>query len=167
MTRTFFNQPLGGTELVLVARVPKAGSRWTQVHFNKNVIKQFFSLKEGDDRTLTFERIDGEGHRQDQVARRLVLSGVNLNPKIELDFGMKEGKRPNYPEDGRTPIVVILELDTRSFRYQTLMPGQQGHDPMYTLTEQLPSVGKGLPRVLTTLDEVELRWPNCRLRTPS
>jgi len=161
-----FNQPLGGTELVLVARVPKAGSRWTQVHFNKDLTKQFFRLEEGDERTLTFERIDGEGYRQDQVARPLVLSGINRNSKIELDFGIKEGRRPDYPEDGETPIVVILELDTRTFRYQTLMPGQQGHDAMYTLTEQLPSVGRGLPRVLTTLDEVELRWPNCRLRTP-
>ncbi len=161
-----FDHPLAGSELVLVARVPKAGSRWTQVHFNKDVIKQFFSLNEGDDRTVTFERIDGDGSRQDQVARHLVLSGVNLNPKIELDFGMKEGKRPEYPEGGQTPILVALELDPRSFRYQTLMPGQLGHEPMYRLTEQLPSVGRGLPRVLTTLDEVELRWSQCRLRTP-
>jgi hypothetical protein len=160
------NQPLAGTELVLVAQVPKAGSRWTQVHFNLDLTKQFFRLEEGDERTLTFERIDDQGHRQDRVARPLVLSGINRNSKIELDFGMKEGKRPDYPEDGGPPIVVILELDTRTFRYQTLMPGQQGHDVMHMLTKQLPSVGRGLPRVLTTLDEVELRWPNCNLRSP-
>ena len=162
-----FDQPLAGSELVLVARVPKAGSRWTQVHFNKHVIKQFFRLDEGDKRTLTFERIDNDGGRASQVDRHLVLSDVNLNPKVELDFGMKEGKRPNYPQGEKTPLAVILEIDTRSFRYQTLMPGEQGHDPMYKLTEQLPSIGRGLRRVLTTLDEVELRWPGCRLRLPS
>jgi hypothetical protein len=160
------DQLLGGSELVLVAQVPKAGDRWTQVHFNLVITRDFFSLKDGDKRVIRLERIETDGSGQDPVDRPLVLSGINRNAKIELDFGMNEGKRPSYPADGRPPIVVILELDTRSFRYQTLMPAQQGYESLLKLTQQMPKVGRGLPRVISTLDEGELRWPGCRLRTP-
>lgn len=157
-------RPLSGSELVLVAQVPEAGGRWTQTHFNKDVIRQFFRAHEGGKRTLAFERVEGDGTLDSQARRSLVKSSANLNPKIELDFGLKEGKRPEYPKVGR-PIVVVLELDTRTFRYQTLMPGDQGHEKMLAMTEQLPSIGKGVPRVITNLDEVELRWPGCKLRS--
>jgi hypothetical protein len=155
-------QPLSGSELVLVAQVPKAGGRWRQVHFNKDVMWDFFRLRKSDKRTVAVERVNTDGSREEQVARQLVLSGVNLNPKIELDFGMDQGKRREYPDEG-VPLVVVLELDMRTFRYQTLMPGEDGHAEMLALNQELPSIGRGLPRVKSTLDEVELRWQGCRL----
>jgi hypothetical protein len=157
---------LAGSELVLVAQVPRASDRWHQTHFNKDVTKKFFRVSKAGKKTLTLERVDGEGRLQEQVTRPLVLSDVNVNSKIELDYGRKEGRRPDYPKAG-PPIVVILELDTRTFRYQTLMPGNDGYAEMLEMTDNLPSIGRGKPRVITSLDEVELRWPGCKLRSPS
>jgi hypothetical protein len=157
---------VSGSEYVLVAQVPKAGDRWHQTHFNMDVTKQFFRVSKAGKKTLAIERVDREGRLQEQVSRPLVLSDVNLNSKIELDYGMVEGRRPDYPQGG-PPIVVILELDTRTFRYQTLMPGDDGHAEMLELTNNLPSLGRGVRRVITSLDEVELRWPGCRLRAPA
>ncbi len=155
------NQPLEGSEFVLVAQVPKAGGRWHQVHFNRDIMWEFFRLARGDTRTVALERVDALGNLHEPVSRHLVLSHTNLNPKIEFDFG----RIRDYPDEG-VPLLLVLELDLRTFRYQALMPGDDGHPQMLQLNRELPSIGRGLPRGITTLDEVELRWPGCKLRSP-
>jgi hypothetical protein len=162
---TSVDQPLDRSEFVLVAQVPKAGGRWHQVHFNKDVMWEFFRLKKGATRKVSLERVDSSGTLEESVARQLVLSETNLNPKIEFDFGLHQSKRRDYPVNG-VPLLLVLELDLRTFRYQTLMPEDAGHSEMMKLNHELPSIGRGLPRGISTLDEVELRWPSCKLRSP-
>jgi hypothetical protein len=153
-------QLLTGSELVLVARVPKAGPRWRQVHFNAELVDKFFRLAMGK-HLMTFEHVDLLGQLRGVYKRTLVLSDINRNPKIEFNFGDIR----DYPETG-VPLLVLLELDAnhRRYRYLLLRAGDPGYEKMRQLNEALPSVGKGLRRVLTTLDEVELRWPGCTLR---
>lgn len=155
-------QPLEGSEYVMVAQVPKAGGRWKQVHFNIDISQRFFRMSPGDNRRVTLERVDSQGLVHDIVTRPLVMSLVNKNCKIEFDFGDLR----DYPESG-VPLLLVLELDVRTFRYVLLTPDDPGYEPMIDLNRALPSIGKGLPRVITTLDEVELRWPQCPLRNPS
>ena len=143
----------------MVAQVPRGSDRWEQVHFNRAVIDQFFRLRPGDDLTATFERVGPDGTVVDRNARRLVFSKINKNPKIEMDFGQVSA----YPDSG-PPLVVIVELDLRYFRYVSLLPGNPGYDEMLALNLSLPKVGRGLHRGLTNLDEVKLRWPGCPLR---
>jgi hypothetical protein len=149
---------LTGTEPVLVAQVPKAGGRWHQVHFNMDVGRRFFRVEEGEDKTVLIERISAAGDILGSDTRRLVL-GINRNYRLEFDFSPDEV----YPDDSR-PLLVIVEVGLRRFRYVTLMPGQPGHEEMLRITEVLESIGGGLPRVITMLDEIELRWPACPLR---
>lgn len=158
--------PLVGNELTLVARVPKAGAgqpRWTQVHFNKDVAEQFFRITPGDRRLLTLERVGKNGNFAGRTSRPLVYSETNKNCKVELDFS--PAKTEDYDPDHR-PFVVMTEIDVRSFRYRTFMPGWPGYDEMAELNRTLKSVGRGEPRVITTLDEVELRWSGIGLRNP-
>jgi hypothetical protein len=149
---------LTGTEPVLVAQVPKAGGRWHQVHFNMDVGRRFFRVEEGEDKSVNVERVSSSGKVLGSDTRRLVL-GVNRNYRLEFDFSPAE----KYPSGSR-PLLVIVEVGLRRFRYVTLMPGEPGHQEMLRITENLDSIGGGLPRVMTTLDEVELRWPACPLR---
>jgi hypothetical protein len=149
---------LTGTEPVLVAQVPRAGGRWHQVHFNMDVGRRFFRVEEGEDKSVSIERMSDMGNVMGSDTRRLVL-GVNRNYRLEFDFSPDE----EYPSGSR-PLLVIVEVGLRRFRYVTLMPGQSGHAEMFRVTVDLESIGGGLPRVITTLDEVELRWPGCPLR---
>ena len=87
------------------------------------------------------------------------MLGVNRNYRLEFDFSPAE----EYPSTGR-PLIVIVEVGLRRFRYVTLMPDEPGHTEMMRVTDDLESIGGGLARVITTLDEVELRWPACPLR---
>ena len=123
-----------------------------------DVGRRFFRVEEGEDKSVSIERVSAAGHILGSDTRRLVL-GINRNYRLEFDFSPDE----DYPADGR-PLLVIVEVGLRRFRYVTLMPGESGHDEMLRVTEILESIGGGLPRVITTLDEVELRWPACPLR---
>jgi len=152
---------LSGAEYVLVARIPKAGSRWRQAHLNRDIVEQFFRLKLGERRTITLERVDYDGYYAGQSKATLVYSEVNKNPKIELDFSPIRG----YPAEG-PPLVVVVELDRRTFRYRPLIPGGVGYEAMLQLNTDAPPVGRGVRRTITTLDEIELRWPQARLRDP-
>ena len=154
-------QALTGSEYVLVAQVPKAGDRWHQVHLNAATCQTFFRIADGEDKVVRLERVDRAGVLSDSFERQLVFSRRNRNYKIEFDFG----DVVEYPAVG-VPLLIILELDVRRFRYQLLLPGDPGHEAMLHLNESLPAVGRGLPRVITTLDEIELRWAGCRLRSP-
>jgi hypothetical protein len=151
---------LSGSELVLVARVPRASDRWKQVHFNQRIAGEFFRLKIGEHKTARLERVDDSGYVVDWVKRPLVYSATNKNCKIEFDFPVKD-----YPTEG-VPLLVVVELGLRWFRYRSVLPGDSGYEEMWGLTEELPTVGRGLPRVITTLDELEMRWPGSHIRSP-
>ncbi len=148
----------GGTGRFLVARVPRAGDRWTQVHFNRAVIEDFFKVRHGTHERVYLRECRGESGYGDQEVRPCVYSERNKNLKIEVASRAGEA----YPEEG-PPIALFQELQVRSFVYMLLMPGEPGYAELSRLTTEMPSVGKGLPRVVTRGDMVAAAWPNCPL----
>jgi hypothetical protein len=132
---------------------------------NREVMHRFFRLDPGVDADATFERVDSEGRYRGERTRRLVYSASsNKNPKIEFDLADAGA----YPSGEERPLLLVLEIDVRRFRYLPLMPGDPGYREMLDLNRALPPVGTyPMRRVITTLDEVELRWPNCPLRSPT
>lgn len=144
-----------------MARVPRAGGRWHQVHFNVDIAKQFFGIEESGE-TITLQRIDDRGNVIGELHRPLVFSEVNRNVRLEFDFH----PITDYPDTG-DPILVVVELDLSVFRYLLLLPGDAGYTEMDHLNASLPAIGRGKRRVRTTLDEVELRWTGCPLRAPT
>jgi hypothetical protein len=153
---------LSGSELVLVAQVPRAGDRWQQVHFNRDVAESFFRVAPGDSVHVELECVGPGGRVTSTVSRPLVFAERNRNCKLEFSFGAGVP----YPEVS-VPILVVVELDLRKFRYVALMPGSDGYDSMLALNESKPRLGRGMRRVITTLDEVELRWSACPIRGES
>ena len=153
---TFFD----GSELVLVAQVPKAGDRWHQVHLNAEVVRRFFRLALGSTEEAEFERVARDGTYHGSDTKSIVFSQRNRNYKIEFDLS----DAPDYPDE--PPILLILEVALRRFRFMLLMPGDDGFEEMKKLNASLKPVGRGHRRVITTLSEVEMRWPDCPLRAP-
>lgn len=151
---------LDGNEFVLVAQVPKAGGRWHQVHFNTEVMRRFFRLDAGTELVADFERVRRDGSYGGQSRSSVVYSDANKNFKIEFDLR----DAPDYPEE--PPLLLVLEIALRRFRYVLLMPGDEGFTEMRKLNASLEKVGRGLQRGISTLSEVELRWHTCPLRSP-
>jgi hypothetical protein len=92
------------------------------------------------------------------MSRPLVFSRTNRNYRVEFDFDVAD-----YPVTNR-PLLLILEIGLHRFRYLLLIPDDDGYDEMKELNDSLPSICRGVQRVITNLDEVELAWPRCPLR---
>ena len=152
--------PVGHTDRFLVAQVPRAGGRWHQVHFNAEVIDQFFRVQYDTMQRAYLVECRRDGTFGEQEVRPCVYSESNRNLKIE--FASRRGEP--YP-DGGSPIVVYRELQARSFAYMLLVPGDPGYVEMLRLTEALPNVGRGVRRVITDSARIHQAWPGCPLIT--
>ena len=152
--------PVGRIARFLVARVPKAGERWHQIHFNRNVIEEFFRVQHGTTQRVYLVECRQDGTFAEQEVRPCVYSDANKNPKIEVASHHGEP----YPDAG-PPIAVYRELQVRSFAYMLLMPGDPGYDEMFALTEDLPTVGRGVRRVITNTPGIYRVWATSPLIT--
>lgn len=154
-TETFADVDLSmnDTDRFLVARVPKAGRRWHQIHFNRKVIKEFFRVEHGTAQRVFLSECRQNGTFAKQEVRPCVYSEANKNLKIESASHPGEP----YPDAG-PPIVVYRELQVRTFTYMLLMPGEPGYDEMFGLTARLPKVGSGLNRVIANTVDIRGVW---------
>jgi hypothetical protein len=146
---------------VLVARVPKAGGRWHQIHYNKEIINVFFQAEADSQQRIFLKEVKEDGQLGEDEVRPLVYSKTNLNFKIEVSA--KSGIDHSGSET--PPIIILKEIGIRSFQYMLLMPGDKGYPPMFKLTEDYPSIGKGVKRVLTDLKTIISYWSDCPLKT--
>ena len=146
-------RPVGRTARFLVARVPRAGGRWHQIHFNRNVIEEFFRVQHGTAQRVYLVECRQDGTFAEQEVRPCVYSDANKNPKIEIASHHGEP----YPDAG-PPIAVYRELQVRSLAYMLLMPGDPGYDEMFALTEDLPTIGRGVRRVITNTHDIRRVW---------
>lgn len=153
---------LSGAEYALVAQVPKAKDRWQQVHFSRAIADQFFGLHVGDTRLITLERVNAQGALIRRTSKSLVYSKRNKNYKLEFDFS--PALSHDYPKHGQRPLLVVVNIDVRTFRYRTFMPKESGYTEMLALNLSEPPIGRGLRRIITTLEELELRYPSIGLR---
>ena len=142
---------------VLIAQVPKAGGRWSQIHFNADVVREYFRLVDFGTQRVYLSQVGSDGARSDAEVRPLVYSSSNMNPKIE--FGAASGR--GYPVS--PPVLVLRERQIRAFDYILLFPGAGGYDEAIGLTRTLPSVGRGMPRVITDMNTLQGAWAACPL----
>ena len=154
--------PVPLADRFLVAQVP-GGDRWTQVGFNIEVIRNFFRVEpHTSQRVYLVECRPDNTFAEPEPPRPCVYSPVNRNHRIEI------AARPGapYPDEAEgRPIAVFRELQTRSFAYMLLMPGEPGYGPMMALTDNLESVGRGLRRVIADATDIRGAWPECPLVT--
>lgn len=139
---------------MLVAEVPSAGGRWHQVHFNEDVARTYFRARPATADRIFLMRYESAGMVVPEPPRPVVMPPRNRNHRIE--FGARPGAA--FPAGGR-PILVLRELGVRTHIYQMLFPGESGYSEMAALLAAQPSVGRGVPRVITTRAQVLAAWP--------
>ncbi len=152
--------PASGTDRFLIAQIPRAGARWRQIHFNAAVIEHFFRVRPDSVQRVYLVECHQNGTFAEQEVRPCVYSSTNMNYKIEVASHRGEP----YPNTGR-PVAIYRELQARSFAYMLLMPGDPGHEEMYTLTQRLPSIGRGRPRAIANETDIRGAWAACPLLT--
>ena len=146
-------------EQLLVAQIPKAGNRWSQVHYSAEIIQSYFQVQAGAH--VSLRKFDGASVEEPQV----VYSTVNKNYKIELGAAREAEKEGGYPATGRPVVLFRRESGAlRRYRYVLLMPGDTGHAAMTTLaTRAFSGPANHLPRVVVPRNRVLAAWPECPL----
>ena len=147
------------SEPILIARIPKAGGRWRQVHYNRDVIDSFFNIKPNSSQRAFLTEYSLDGTIGDEEIRPLVFSQSNRNLKIEISGRQGE----HYPTGNFPPIIVLKKVGVRTFHYTVLMPKDTPYRKIYDYTETIPSIGKGLKRVVVDSNTLSSIWPNCPL----
>lgn len=143
---------------VLIAEVPKAGARWNQIHFTRDVVREFFRVKPNSSQRVYLIKCNSDGTLGEQEVRPCIYSESNKNLKIEV--AIRQGEP--YPDYGR-PVVVFRELQARVFAYMLLMPGDVGYEQMVAQLAVKPSVGRGVRRTIGNLRDIEEVWDNSPL----
>ena len=103
-------------------------------------------------------QVAADGKREEVEVRPCVFSEINRNHKIEV----RAAKGKEYPNE-EPPILVFRERQLRTFDYMLLMPDEIGYSSLMELTDRLPSLGKGLRRVISDMNTLEDAWPYCPL----
>ena len=142
---------------ILIAKVPRAGDRWSQVHFNADVVRNYFRLVDFGTQRAYLVQVGHDGVRSDVEVRQCVYSQSNKNHKIE--FRAASGR--DYPES--PPVLVLRERQLRAFDYMLLFPDAEGYSEVVELTNTLPTSGRGMPRVITDMNTLERAWAACPL----
>jgi len=150
-------EPLANERKILIREVPRAGDRVHQVHFTLDIAEHYFGFtEEGGSKQIRLQQLQPNSFPGEVEHRRLVLSPVNRNAKIEV--GGARILLENYPDEAR-PILVFEQLESDFFRYMLLLPGDKGFDELSTYLATLPR-RKSLPYKITDLNEMLEIWPD-------
>ena len=107
---------------VLIAEIPKAGSRWKQANFSQDVFEDFFGAKKGDNSyivKLTNIKKDGT---LGEVTESQSVTVKSKNYRFELRCD--ETKQP-YPSGTDRPIGIFVKENAQSYLYQVIMPSDE------------------------------------------
>lgn len=104
---------------VLIAEIPKAGSRWKQANFSQNVFENFFGAKKGDNSyKVKLTNIKKDGTLGEVVeSQSVTVKSKNYRFELRCD----ETNQP-YPSGDDRPIGLFIKEDTQNYMYQVLMP---------------------------------------------
>ncbi len=151
----------GSTRLlrVLVAEIPRASTRWNQANFDLNTFRHFFGAEPGAVQRVVLQHVDPFGSLESLEIRPSVsVASRNFRFELQAAAGLM------YPRAGR-PIVVFVEIASRTFRYRLLMPSNPQHRIMNSFLDTAVGTGGGdrMRRVITNTDVLRQAWPDSPL----
>ena len=109
---------------VLIAEIPKAGSRWKQANFSQDVFEDFFGAKKGDNSykvKLTNIKKDGS---LGEVTESQSVTVKSKNYRFELRC---DETNLAYPSGNDRPIGLFVKEDAQNYMYQVLMPSDDAY----------------------------------------
>lgn len=109
----------------LIAEIPRSGTRWSQVNFDKNTFENFFGATCGENGTyrILFRNMKCDGSLSKAEIRPSV-SVSSQNYRFELDAA----KGLDYPEGKNRPIGVFVKVAPRDFIYELIMPDDEAYN---------------------------------------
>lgn len=116
---------------VLLAELPKGGSRWNQAGFSKETFITFFGATPGNISHRILLRQVKDDQSLSEIENRPSVTVKSKNYRFEL----AAASHLPYPDVGK-PIVVFVKISTRMFLYMLVMPGHAQHEALDTWLQE-------------------------------
>lgn len=109
---------------VMIAEIPRSGSRWQQVNFDKRTFEEFFGATCGGNGTyrILLRNMQHNGILGEAEVRPGV-SVSSQNYRFELDAA----KGRSYPDGKYRPLGVFVKVSSRDFIYELVMPDDKAY----------------------------------------
>ncbi|WP_027634792.1 phospholipase D-like domain-containing protein [Clostridium butyricum] len=142
---------------VLVAQIPKSGSRWSQANFDKNTFQTFFGAQAGHNGVyrIVLRSVNSNGKLGD-LENRPSVSVASQNYRFELESAVGL----TYPTTGR-PIAVFINVAVRMYVYILAMPNDTFYSELDAYINHLK--GNKMVRYLTDVADIKSKCPNLPL----
>lgn len=136
---------------VLIAEIPKSGSRWQQVNFDKNSFENFFGATCGENGVyrILFRNMGHDGILH-EVEVRPSVSVLSRNYRFELDAA----KGLDYPSGTERPIGVFVKVSPRDFLYELLMPGDEAYQSCVEVLNSKEAYSTRMRRIKYSCQEI-------------
>ena len=136
-------------DAVLIAQIPKSGTRWNQANFDLDTFRGFFGATPGRTQRIILTHIGGDGRpTSHEVRPSVAVRSHNYRFELEAGAGLP------YPRRAR-PIGVFLRVALRTFRYRLIMPRSPDYDSANKyLKSQCSGKGVKMWRIVTTAGEM-------------
>ena len=145
---------------VLIAEIPKAGSRWKQANFSQDVFEDFFGAKKGDNSyrvKLTNIKKDGT---LGEVTESQSVTVKSKNYRFELRC--EETNQP-YPSGNDRPIGLFVKEDAQNYLYQVIMPSDDAYkkikDYLYMETANQKGRKDLMRRYIADVEAIHALYP--------
>ena len=145
---------------ILIAEIPKSGSRWKQANFSQDVFENFFGAKKGDNSyKIKLTNIKKDGSLGEVTERQSVtVSSDNYRFELRCD----ETNQP-YPEGDDRPIGLFIKEDAKNFMYQVLMPSEESYkkikDYLYMETNDQKGRKDQMRRHIADVEAIHALYP--------
>lgn len=144
---------------VLVAELPRGGSRWQQANFNFQTVREYFdvdpeAIEEQQNIYLT-EALPTGLSQNEEIRRFTFTRSRNLRLQLAAKSGLP------YPTGGR-PLLVMRELKPRHYVYHLLFPSDAGYRQCSNL---LPQGNPGVRRAILSLASLLKNWHDSLVAT--
>ena len=144
----------------LVAEIPKSGSRWQQVNFDKNSFENFFGATCGENGVyrILFRNMSHDGILH-EVEVRPSVSVLSQNYRFELDAA----KGLDYPIGNKRPIGVFIKVSQRDFIYELVMPEDDAYESCIEVLDSKEQSTSRMRRIRFYCQEIYQKTPKLAL----
>ena len=145
---------------VLIAEIPKAGSRWKQANFSQSVFEDFFGAKKGDNSyKIKLRNIKKDGTLGSLTeSQSVTVQSKNYRFELRCD----ETNLP-YPGGVDRPIGLFIKEDDQNYLYQVLMPTDVAYkrikDYLYLETSNQKGRKDLMKRYIADVEAIHALYP--------
>lgn len=147
---------------VLIAEIPKSGSRWKQANFDKGTFEHYFGATCGEngEYRILLKHVNDDG-TMDETEIRPSVSVSSQNYRFELEAASDL----EYPSGNERPIAIFAKVSRRDFIYTLLMPEHPNYGEVMAFIGETAAPSMKMRRLQYIAGDVKTHIPSLALWT--